>query len=786
MPFFAPVPWEADRFFAPAGHGGEEPHPGLVAGRYRALHADGEQSERAHGARAQSQFPRRGLSVRGRAGRRRSRAAGRCRQDRCRSSTRRCSRARRKAFPTGTSSCRATTTPPASARTTSTRRCAFASRARRALTERWRRRGIRLDTSVATTNLLPRRSTGSIRWWAGSSRARAQAAPGDLHRDRLRGIHLDLPQRPRHPRAGPDRRPASSATARARTGINPVIYDWVDGKPQRKPIEAAKKLLAEAGYPDGRDAKTGQPLVLYLDTTAAGPDDKSRLDWCRKQFAKIDLQLESAQHRLQPLPGQDPQGQRAALHLGWNADYPDPENFLFLLHGPQSRAKSQGENAANYDNPEFDALFERMKNMANGPERQTDHRPHDRDRRATMRPGSGASTRRTTACSTPGCGNVKPNQMARQQAEVPARRCRAARAAARASGTSRCCGRSCCCCSCWCWSSVPAVATLPRRERMAARPAADDDRLHHPPHAVRDPDPDRGQPAHLRAVLRGQHARRHGAHAARREARDAGGDREVEGRARLRQAAAAGTARRRARASSPTPSSSRNRCACSSSISAAPTTAATSPTRSATRMWPSLALALPVFLVGLAVNITFALLMAFFRATYLDFWGVVLCVAMMSISGAVLHHRRAVPGHRKLWHLVPISGYAGGLDALQVPRPAGGDRRDRRHRRRAAAGTARSSSRRSARTMCAPRAPRACPRRAVLFRHVLKNAHDPDPHRRGGGDPAAVHGQPADGILLRHSRAWAATPSTRSRPRTSPWCARWCSSARCSTSSACS
>ena len=51
-----------------------------------------------------------------------------------------------------------------------------------------------------------------------------------------------------------------------------------------------------------------------------------------------------------------------------------------------------------------------------------------------------------------------------------------------------------------------------------------------------------------------------------------------------------------------------------------------------TRMGPSLALAIPVFLVGLAVNITFALLMAFFRATYLDFWGVVLCVAMMSIS----------------------------------------------------------------------------------------------------------------------------------------------------------
>ncbi len=82
------------------------------------------------------------------------------------------------------------------------------------------------------------------------------------------------------------------------------------------------------------------------------------------------------------------------------------------------------------------------------------------------------------------------------------------------------------------------------------------------------------------------------------------------------------------------------------------------------RMWPSLALAVPVFLVGLAVCITFALLMAFFRATYLDFWGVVLCVAMMSISTLFY----IIGGQyiaSKLWHLVPISGYAGGFDAAR-------------------------------------------------------------------------------------------------------------------------
>jgi peptide/nickel transport system permease protein len=84
----------------------------------------------------------------------------------------------------------------------------------------------------------------------------------------------------------------------------------------------------------------------------------------------------------------------------------------------------------------------------------------------------------------------------------------------------------------------------------------------------------------------------------------------------------------------------------------------------ATRMWPSLAVQLPVFLLGIAVNITFALLMAFFRGTYLDFWGVVLCVAMMSISGLFY----IIGGQfvfSKIWNLVPISGYSSGADAFK-------------------------------------------------------------------------------------------------------------------------
>ena len=51
------------------------------------------------------------------------------------------------------------------------------------------------------------------------------------------------------------------------------------------------------------------------------------------------------------------------------------------------------------------------------------------------------------------------------------------------------------------------------------------------------------------------------------------------------------------------------------------------------RMWPSFSVALPALLMGLLFNITFALILAFFRASYLDRWGVLVCVMMMSVSG---------------------------------------------------------------------------------------------------------------------------------------------------------
>ncbi|NWG30904.1 MAG: ABC transporter substrate-binding protein [Rhodocyclaceae bacterium] len=153
-------------------------------------------------------------------------------------------------------------------------------------------------------------------------------------------------------------------------GINPVVYDWTDAGPRRKDIAVARRLLAEAGWPDGRNAKTGEPLVINLDTTATGVGAKTRIDWLNKQFQKIGVQLVVRSTDYNRFQEKVRKGAVQLFYFGWNADYPDPENFLFLLYGPQGKVRHGGENAANYTNPEYDRLFERMRAMENGPERQ--------------------------------------------------------------------------------------------------------------------------------------------------------------------------------------------------------------------------------------------------------------------------------------------------------------------------------------------------------------------------------------------------------------------------------
>ncbi len=154
-------------------------------------------------------------------------------------------------------------------------------------------------------------------------------------------------------------------------GINRYVYQETAHGPVRRSIEEARTLLAEAGYPEGRDINSGKPLVLHFDTSQTGPDAKAQLDWLMKQFAKLNIQLVIRGTDYNRFQEKMLKGTAQIFQWGWNADYPDPENFLFLLYGPNSKLGHNGENAANYRNSEFDRLFEQMKSMENSPLRQS-------------------------------------------------------------------------------------------------------------------------------------------------------------------------------------------------------------------------------------------------------------------------------------------------------------------------------------------------------------------------------------------------------------------------------
>jgi oligopeptide transport system substrate-binding protein len=122
-------------------------------------------------------------------------------------------------------------------------------------------------------------------------------------------------------------------------GINRHSYDWVDGQARRKPVAEARRLLAEAGWPNGRDARTGEPLVINLDTTATGVGGKGAHRLAEQAVRQARHPARGAQHRLQPLPGEGAQGRGAAFLLGLERRLPRSRE----LHVPAARQAEQGQ-----------------------------------------------------------------------------------------------------------------------------------------------------------------------------------------------------------------------------------------------------------------------------------------------------------------------------------------------------------------------------------------------------------------------------------------------------------
>lgn len=194
-------------------------------------------------------------------------------------------------------------------------------------------------------------------------------------------------------------------------GVNLTVNDIVDGKPVQKSLEEAKRLLAEAGYPDGRNAKTGAPLVLNYDYQLAGGSDP-RFDWMRRSLARIGVQFDLRATDFNRFQEKLMKGTTQMFLYGWVADYPDAENFLTLFYGPNSKVGGAGENATNYSSPAFDKLYEKMILLDDGPEKMAvlDQMvkvlQHDSPSMWGYNPtGAGAFQQWV--------GNVKPSQMVR-------------------------------------------------------------------------------------------------------------------------------------------------------------------------------------------------------------------------------------------------------------------------------------------------------------------------------------------------------------------------------------
>jgi len=129
--------------------------------------------------------------------------------------------------------------------------------------------------------------------------------------------------------------------------------------------EAARRKLAEAGFPEGIGPEGAQLEVSY-DIGAADPAARQRALAFAGDMQEIGIRVKIVTNTWSEFLEKLRTGRLQVFTVGWILDYPDPENFLQLLYGPNS---SPGPNSTSYDNPEFNELFDRMKVMQDGPDR---------------------------------------------------------------------------------------------------------------------------------------------------------------------------------------------------------------------------------------------------------------------------------------------------------------------------------------------------------------------------------------------------------------------------------
>jgi ABC-type transport system substrate-binding protein len=159
----------------------------------------------------------------------------------------------------------------------------------------------------------------------------------------------------------------------AQSAIPPGIfgYDPDYRNPYRTPdLERARVLLDEAGYRGGIDPKTQQPLHLTFDAGDPSTRGRLRYQFWVDEWRRIGIDVEISAQNYNAFQEKVRRGAFQIYTWGWIADYPDPENFLFLLWAPNANSANPGApNTSSFGDPRFDALFVAMKDMPNGPER---------------------------------------------------------------------------------------------------------------------------------------------------------------------------------------------------------------------------------------------------------------------------------------------------------------------------------------------------------------------------------------------------------------------------------
>lgn len=158
----------------------------------------------------------------------------------------------------------------------------------------------------------------------------------------------------------------------AQTPIPPGLFGYDEGYAnpfRRVDPDRARTLLREAGYADGVDPVTGRALHLTFDIGDASTRTLLMVQFYVDAWRTIGLDVEIAATAYNQFQDKVRRGAYQIIEWGWVADYPDPENFLFLLQGTMASSKSGGPNYANFVDPRYDALFDRMKRRENDGER---------------------------------------------------------------------------------------------------------------------------------------------------------------------------------------------------------------------------------------------------------------------------------------------------------------------------------------------------------------------------------------------------------------------------------